>query len=575
MHILISIVIVKLGKLLMNNILLVFFLLVTTFTVKAQDADLSEYEFYFVNGVFNTLDQAEVSQALLKTRYSKLSELKLLHNDTRGWIGGLDILDTMLEKNRELSMDMYWRGIRDLGYADEQFVTAYAEVIGLRKNVGIWSRANFDSMLPVVRASLQAGKKVVLIAHSQGNMFYKNIHDQILLENADFRKCFAGVGIATPLSTKNGIYDYTTSTNDRVMQLVRIRYGALAANIAIPQSYNGDHSGHKLKEVYLDHPISISSIGATIDSTIDELNDSCPPMQFDISVTVSAGSAPESPLFNITNLDAKNLSGNLKATVTHSSGAVNITDLGQRTIKSGASNSHILNIDPLDAGTNTIIFSMVDSRGRVIAKEEVQHSVAPTIACGAPISKAGGSERFTSSLELGSAEGDVQVSFEAFHIPDSLTISRRGRTEVSTNGEISGSRSYKFHHDPKKEISNTVDIEVIGNKDEETAWNLTVGCPNDQLVTYEPHVNVSIVFSSKATRDCDLSVFVDGQLAFRGGGASIGDQISSLELAPGTHQASRSGSCSVRAFSGGYYRFHYTDSTGKHSLPRNGLFTVQ
>jgi hypothetical protein len=101
-----------------------------------------------------------------------------------------------------------------------------------------------------------------------------------------------------------------------------------------------------------------------------------------------------------------------------------------------------------------------------------------TVPCGGSINPSGGIEGLDQLVELGGSSGVVRVSFNAFDIPDSLTITAVGTGALlfSSGGKISNTVEGDFHFDASAYGTTTVRVKVAGGGSK-TEWELNLGCP--------------------------------------------------------------------------------------------------
>ena len=81
-----------------------------------------------------------------------------------------------------------------------------------------------------------------------------------------------------------------------------------------------------------------------------------------------------------------------------------------------------------------------------------------------------GTANFDTTWSPGSA-GTVDVQFEAYSVPDSLTLTQSGKNVVATPGLVSGFTEWHFEND-----GTPVKIHVGANQTYQTQWDLTLAC---------------------------------------------------------------------------------------------------
>ncbi len=168
-----------------------------------------------------------------------------------------------------------------------------------------------------------------------------------------------------------------------------------------------------------------------------------------------------------------------------------------------------------------------------------QEDTPEPVTCGSQIvGRVGGSEGYSPPpVNLGSEPGTVQVAFEAFSIPDAYEVRRSidNQDLVSSNGFVSGYHVDSFNHspDPNDPATFLVDLEVTGNSDTNTEWNITLGCPGDSI----PDNRETVDFDVTGTGNCSASLFIDDEYV-RGVSSSSGDFTLQLTAGAGIHTAS-------------------------------------
>ena len=247
----------------------------------------------FFNGVFNTRRQAEqgLQQLIIQTNNVKDKQnlkFELFYIQTGSGRPGeataisalQDLAETFDQRSRELDgvlanrWEVFWdisgavhasinSGIGGLlkllgnkGLDLAQLVDSIFNSL-LGKTVGILARmlGNPPTALDLAAHSAKlasyadAGYPVVLVAHSQGNLFVNQANDSLLAYKADAPVKVIHIAPASP--TLRG--DYVLADIDLVINALRIQgiSSVPLANISVALS-SADASGHKLIETYLD-----------------------------------------------------------------------------------------------------------------------------------------------------------------------------------------------------------------------------------------------------------------------------------------------------------------------------------
>ncbi len=226
----------------MERALLIFFIVTAALFAKPCITDI-----YFGNGVWNTEEQAiENKIALTKLLLYKAENpldlqkegtefvFKLAYNPSRGV--------------REDLVETFWQ-LRESGQiTDGYFMAVYAalatesgaeEFIAKLKKIIAEYNADVDSMFALYkRSSFDQKRNVLLVAHSQGNLFGNRMYT--LMSDRQKRK-FRMVSVGTPADHVAGDGPYVTLTGDFVIRPIP---GSLPAN--------ADGFGHTFVGAYLD-----------------------------------------------------------------------------------------------------------------------------------------------------------------------------------------------------------------------------------------------------------------------------------------------------------------------------------
>lgn len=195
----------------------------------------------------------------------------------------------------------------------------------------------------------------------------------------------------------------------------------------------------------------------------------------------------------------------------------------------------------------------------------------PTIPCGDVLTASGSSEGLVAVYDLGTESGEVPVEFEAYNIPDGLTISARGgsnQTVFDTNGLVSGFRFETFDYNFANFGTSELDVVVTGNTNTNTAWWLVVGCPGanpviDPADRPEPFRTVTWTFAKDGPSgvSCNFDFYVDGQFVKK----VFGNATFNSSLSVGRHELTYvNKSCS--AGNSAAYTATYRDPTGTYPV---------
>ena len=206
----------------------------------------------FGNGVWNDKEQADSSRRLLTRRLeARVSGTELegiitygtSHNPSDGTL--LDLLETF-EQNLQTDWSQFWRYLAGLdpmpGFLQDELIEIANTVDEniLRGNPAVQDHVEKYNKL------LSEGNKVVVVAHSQGNLFANIAYLGI---TSQYREGFGIVSIGNPDNYVAGSGPYTTLDEDIIIGSVP---GSLPANVDNFFGINfRDFSGHMFATSYM------------------------------------------------------------------------------------------------------------------------------------------------------------------------------------------------------------------------------------------------------------------------------------------------------------------------------------
>lgn len=270
----------------------------------------------FGNGVWNDKEQADSSRRLLTRRLeARVSGTELegiityatSHNPSDGTL--LDLLETF-EQNLQADWSQFWRYLAGLDPMPEFLQNKLIEIANtvdeniLRGNPAVQDHVEKYNKL------LSEGNKVVVVAHSQGNLFANIAYLGI---TSQYREGFGIVSVGNPDNYVAGSGPYTTLDEDIIIGSVP---GSLPANLDNFFGINfRDLSGHMFATSYMatGHQAEMQILDDAI-TTINGLN--FPDTSLGIGIitaSLSWGSNPDLDLHvfepNGTHVYYMNLSG--------------------------------------------------------------------------------------------------------------------------------------------------------------------------------------------------------------------------------------------------------------------------
>ncbi len=222
--------------------------LVLTIEAQTNFCDEKDINIYFGNGMNNTIIDANNSRIALENKLKNQLPKDLNIQYGYSFNHPEDQASQLMEVLRQYSVDDYSQVFRWLSgvviapqwFQDWMLATArgydafeYVVDSDLQRHVQAY------------RSNILEGKPVILVSHSQGN-FYANRAAGILNSQS-----FTIVAVATPSGFVAGGGNYTTLTNDRIMQVVPAN---LPGNTTNSNSY--EWTNHNFDKSYLNDDVS-------------------------------------------------------------------------------------------------------------------------------------------------------------------------------------------------------------------------------------------------------------------------------------------------------------------------------
>lgn len=249
--------------------LLLLSLLVSTASAQVITIDERKTDIYFGNGVWNDNIQADDGRSALETfiidNLAKPdTKVKLAFNNTNGH--RKDLVETYYQ--------LALLGQISVGYftmLSEVMTSSVPSVLKPIYLAGMVSeeRKDLDVMVKSYKDDISQGHKVLLVSHSQGNLFGLRAFDELAWE----KKYFLQLSIASPASRVANDGEWITNIHDFVIkQLIDLTIieNSLDANAAISTGLN-DLSGHKFV-TYLGGVETAVKIKGALSRSLDKLN---------------------------------------------------------------------------------------------------------------------------------------------------------------------------------------------------------------------------------------------------------------------------------------------------------------
>jgi len=268
---------------------------------------------YFVNGVWNSVAQARAGQNIIKSAYKQQLEDKypdqnfefaLSYNYSAGKVA--DLIEVIGQKLNEINDDeassltaaQYYNRYMTARMFDDvvplaarPLTTAIEEYLAGR----ITDSVDSASHIQKYQTDLQEGKRVLLIAHSQGNLF---ANQAVLSLMNSYGASIGMIGVASPAADTYNNSVYYTAHDDRVIDALRLLHEVLPSNIDNDPGGSDDprdFTNHQFMASYFDPQIpSRAKINEALDSYMENL--SFPAVELGsgaITVTLTWGEEPD------------------------------------------------------------------------------------------------------------------------------------------------------------------------------------------------------------------------------------------------------------------------------------------
>ncbi len=218
----------------------------------------------FGNGIMTTKVDAKHSleefKAKLRARltpeeYSQL-EFELAYNHTYGFMS--DLYESLRQKLASDNFAVsFWRWMGGLDILPDSVRDTIEDQVSHFDVSGRVGEADLANHIALYRTSLAEGKKVILVAHSQG-IFFANAAYQILYFGDDPipMNSFGIVSVANPASFVGGNGPYTTLNEDLIIGAIAAvsGYDGMVAPLPPNITNNGDgtESGDSLNHSFID-----------------------------------------------------------------------------------------------------------------------------------------------------------------------------------------------------------------------------------------------------------------------------------------------------------------------------------
>ena len=272
-------------------------------TCAASICDTKETAVFFGNGIKTTEDDAYDSRNILKqhlkialpTDEYELLDFKLSYNGTHGL--PLDLLESTVQILTG-NTSRFWRFFWGLEIVPDWFADKFILLASALDRSALVTTDSLKGHVTTYKTKIAEGKKVLLVAHSQGNLFGNQAYS---LLNSREQQSFGMVSVANVDNSVLGADSpYTTLHTDKVILALIAAQAALPTKPMTPNTENpeneaADSLGHCFIESYMaDGSNSAVKITGDVIAELDTL--ATPPQIVDsgvITVSLTWGSEPD------------------------------------------------------------------------------------------------------------------------------------------------------------------------------------------------------------------------------------------------------------------------------------------
>ena len=271
-------------------------------TCAASICDTKETVVFFGNGILTAEKKAFESMNVIKNRLQtellpeefEVLDFKLAYNDTHGL--PLDLLESSIQVLTGNSSS-FWRFFWGLEIIPDWFTQKLVLLSNALDKSALLTTDSLKDHVTMYKTKIAEGKKVLLVAHSQGNFFGNQAYS---LLNSREKQSFGMVAVANADNNVLGAESpYTTLETDRVILALIAFQVALPSRPMIPNTENlavsDDALGHSFVGSYM--TAGSNSDKQVVSDIIAVLDNLAEPIQIVnsgvISVSLTWGSEPD------------------------------------------------------------------------------------------------------------------------------------------------------------------------------------------------------------------------------------------------------------------------------------------
>jgi uncharacterized delta-60 repeat protein len=239
---------------------------------------LSPYVIAYGNGIANSFEEAQTSRVALKTHYGTSApdggQILYVNAFATSVFDGCDLYEVYLQKHQPGdSWGEFWKIVHGfvgtlsptLTQAVDDALAACASTVNSQMSGSDYTDADLENQVALYRGIITGGRRVLIVAHSQGNLYanlaYSKIKKDSSLPNGNNIAIVAVASPANSVADKRATDIWETSGSDLVIRATPDALGPTfhfpgePANVLLFPEFNrlltGDRRGHNFQDVYI------------------------------------------------------------------------------------------------------------------------------------------------------------------------------------------------------------------------------------------------------------------------------------------------------------------------------------
>jgi hypothetical protein len=228
-------------------------------TSAASICEPTETVVYFGNGINTPRYKAKHNKMLVSKRLEEslaseeyqMLQFEVSYNDSYNL--GIDLLEATIQALQS-DHSRFWRILAEIEIMPGWFADVMNEIAAAVDRVALVTTDSLADQVNDYNKQIQEGKKILLVAHSQGNFFGNQAYGSL---SSTARQSFGIVSVANPDSIIANGGPYTTLEEDKVIEYVE--WARLLAGLSAlkpPNLTNNplelpDDSGHSFRNAYM------------------------------------------------------------------------------------------------------------------------------------------------------------------------------------------------------------------------------------------------------------------------------------------------------------------------------------